>query len=92
MREYGTENAGKIKQRLGVLQAANCLEEVTVLPPERRHELIGNRKGHFAVDLKHPPRPIFEPNHDPLPRKADGGLDLKKINAIIIIEVEDYHG
>ena len=48
-------------------------------PPERRHELSGNRKGQFAVDLKHPQRLIFEPNHNPLPRRADGGLDLKKI-------------
>jgi proteic killer suppression protein len=65
---------------------------VPVRPPERRHELSGNRKGRFAVDLKHPQRLVFEPNHNPLPRGADGGLDLKKINAVTIIEVEDYHG
>lgn len=92
MREYGAENAKKIKQRMAVFMAASCLEEVPPHPPERRHELSGNRKGQFAVDLKHPQRLVFEPNHNPLPRKADGGLDLKKINAITIIEVEDYHG
>ena len=92
VREYGAENAKKIKQRMAVLTAATCLEEVPVHPPERRHELNGIRKGQFAVDLKHPQRLVFEPNHNPLPRKADGGLDLKKINAITIIGVEDYHG
>lgn len=92
VKEYGPENAKKIKLRMAVLAEATCLEEVPHRPPERRHELSGERKGQFAVDLKHPQRLIFEPNHDPLPRKADGGLDLKKINAITIIEVEDYHG
>lgn len=92
MREYGAENAKKIRQRMAVLAAAACLEEVPIHSPDRRHELSGNRKGQFAVDLKHPQRLVFEPNHNPLPRKSDGGLDLKKINAVTIIEVEDYHG
>jgi len=90
-REYGFENAKKVKLRMAVLTTATCLEEVPHRPPERRHELTGSRKGQFAVDLKHPKRLIFEPNHNPLPYKADGGLDLKKIMAITIIEVEDYH-
>ncbi len=92
VREYGNENANRIKLRMAVLMAANCLDEVPVHPPERRHELSGNRKGQFAVDVKHPQRLIFEPNHNPLPRKADGGLDLRKISAITILGVEDYHG
>jgi len=92
LREYGTENAKRIKQRMAVLAAANSLEDVPAHPPERRHELSGNRKGQFAVDLKQPQRLVFEPNHNPLPRKPDGGLDLKKISAVTIIEVEDYHG
>jgi proteic killer suppression protein len=92
VREYGPENAGEIKRRMAVLMAATCLEEVPSHPPERRHKLSGNRKGQFAVDVKHPQRLMFEPNHNPLPCKADGGLDLKKITAVTIIEVEDYHG
>ncbi|MBI4534744.1 MAG: system killer suppression protein [Ignavibacteriae bacterium] len=92
MREYGTENAKKIKHRMAVLAVATCLDEVPVHPPDRRHELSGDRKGQFAVDLKHPQRLIFEPNHNPLPRRTDGGLDLRKISAITIVEVEDYHG
>ena len=92
VREYGSENANEIKRRMAVLQAATCLEEVPVAPPDRRHELKNNRKGQFAVDVKHPKRLVFIPNHNPLPKKANGGLDLRKIQAITIVEVEDYHG
>jgi toxin HigB-1 len=92
VREYGYENAKKIKYRMAILSTANSLDEVPSRPPERRHELVGNRKGQFAVDVRHPKRLIFKPNHNPLPRKDDGGLDLKKIYAITIIELEDYHG
>lgn len=92
MREFGPEDAKKIKLRMAVLGAANCLADVPVGPPTRRHELVGNRAEQFAVDLKHPKRLIFEPNHNPRPRKADTGLDLEKITAITILEVEDYHG
>ena len=31
------------------------------------------------------------PNHEPVPRKDDGGIDLDKLTSIIIIEVVDYH-
>ena len=29
--------------------------------------------------------------HDPVPRLADGGIDLGHVTAITIIEVIDYH-
>lgn len=91
VREYGQANATLIKRRMAVLVAASCLDEVSHRRPERRHELTGGRKEKFAVDIKHPYRLVFEPNHNPLPRKADGGLDLKQITSITIIDVEDYH-
>ena len=91
VREYGSENARLIKRRMAVLVAASCLDEVPYRPPERRHELTENREGQFAVDLKHPYRLVFKPSHSTLPRKTDGGLDLRRITAITIIEVEDYH-
>lgn len=92
VREFGSENAGKIRRRMAVLAAAANLEQVSPRPPERRHELAGERKGQFALDLKHPFRLILAPNHDPLPRRADGGLDLARVTAVTIIAVEDYHG
>ena len=45
----------------------------------------------FAIDLVHPFRLVFEPNHDPLPRRKDGGIDLEQVTAIKILEVVDYH-
>lgn len=78
-------------RRLVVLRAAPSLVEVPHLPPERRHELTGQMKGTFAVDLKHPFRLLFKPAHDPVPTLADGGIDLSQVTAIIILGVEDYH-
>ncbi len=89
--EYGAEMARIIMRRMSVLRAARTLQEITIHRPERRHELKGQRKGQFAVDLKHPYRLVFRPNQDPLPRKSDGSLELEAITAIIILNVEDYH-
>ena len=59
--------------------------------PERCHELTGGRKGQLSVDLEHPYRLIFIPNHEPIPRKPDGGLDWKLVTSIMIIGIEDTH-
>ena len=91
VRECGVENAKLIKRRLAVLGAALSLDEVAHRPPERRHELAGARKGQFAVDVKQPYRIVFVPNHNPLPVKTDGGIDLRQVTAITILGVEDYH-
>jgi proteic killer suppression protein len=76
---------------MAVLKAADNCAMVPTQKPERRHELTGKRKGTFAVDLKHPFRLIFKPNHEPVPVKKDGGIDLSKVTAITILGVEDYH-
>lgn len=89
-KKYG-KNACYIKLRMAVLMAAPSLAHVSRRPPERRHELEGIRKGTFAVDVKHPFRLIFKPNHNPMPQKDDAGIDLERITAITILEVEDYH-
>jgi proteic killer suppression protein len=92
VREYGPEQARIIMRRMSVLRAANNLEEVSPLPPERRHELSGDRNGQFAVDLKQPSRLIFKPNHEPVPLKDDGGYYLRQITAITIMGIaKDYH-
>jgi len=81
----------KIKARMYEFRRATNLSEISEKPPPRRHELTGDRKGKFAVDLIHPYRLIFAPANEPLPLKADGGLDLTKTTIIKIIEVVDYH-
>lgn len=91
IREYGAENARYIMRRMSVLRAAPVLAEVPNRNPERCHELKGNRKGQFAVDIKDPFRIVFIPNHDSLPLRDDGGIDLARVTAITILDVEDYH-
>ena len=48
-------------------------------------------RGMRAVDLEHPKRLVFEPDHDPRPEKDDGGLDWHKVTAVRICEIIDYH-
>ena len=80
-----------IQIRMAVLKNAMNLAQVPPTPPDRRHMLRGGRMGQYAVDLVHPYRLIFEPNHDPVPRLPDGGVNLEEVTSITIIEVSDYH-
>ena len=90
-RTYGDRMARRIQIRLAVLRNARTLDLVPTTPPDRRHQLTGDRRGQFAVDLVHPRRIVFVPNHDPVPLRDDGGMDLEQITAITILEVVDYH-
>ena len=90
-RVYGPRMAKVIMIRLATLKAAETLEQVPTTPPDRRHQLRGDRYEQYAVDLVHPYRLIFEPNHNPIPRKEDGGIAARKVSAITVIEVIDYH-
>ncbi len=89
---WGAENARKIRRRLAELKAAATLADMGRFPPARLHALKGNRKGQFAIDVKHPFRLLFEPAQDPVPLKDDGGVDLARITRIRVLSVEDYHG
>jgi proteic killer suppression protein len=92
-REWGERRGKLLRRRLDELAAAvPSLEMMRELPGARCHELTGNLKGKLAVDLDHPYRLLFEPAHDPVPRKADGGLDWTKVTAITVLEIIDYHG
>jgi proteic killer suppression protein len=90
-RKYGIVCAKLLKHRLDQLGGAKNLEAMRGVPQVRCHELKGNRVGTLAVDLAHPYRLIFEPANDPIPRKADGGLDWMKVTMIRVLAVEDYH-
>ena len=91
LKRYGRNMANVLRIRLGVLQAAPNLAAVPTDKPVRRHLLKGNRAGQFAVDLVHPHRLVFKPNHAPIPLREDGGIDTKHVTAITIIDVVDYH-
>ena len=91
VKAHGKVNARKIMRRLTLLEAAETLSDVPVTPPTRRHELKGNRKGTFAIDVQHPFRITFEPANNSVPTKEDGGIDLDAVIAITITAIEDYH-
>ena len=81
----------KIKQRLKNLKDADNLGIMKTIPAARCHELTGERKGELAVDVSGNYRMIFEPLHDPIPKKDDGGLNWEEVTKIRINEIEDYH-
>jgi plasmid maintenance system killer protein len=88
----GKNCALKLQHRLAVLNEAINLAAFTPnLRPERCHELIGDRAGQLSMDLEQPYRLIFEPNHQLIIKKADGGLDWASVTAIKILEVVDTH-
>lgn len=88
---YGPRMADLIQQRLMELADSETLEAVRSLPGTRCHELHQNWEGHLAVDLVHPDRLVFLPDHDPIPKKRDGGLDWTKVTKIEIVGIGDYH-
>lgn len=87
---WGDERAKRVMKRLNELAKAPTLEVMRNLPG-RTHELTGDRAGQLSIDIDHPYRLIFEPDHDPIPRKEDSGLDWSKVTAIRVIEIADTH-
>jgi len=90
-RRPGSKCAGKLKQRLMELRAADTLFDISHLPPPRCHELTGDRSGQFSLDIEQPYRLIFIPANDPIPRRNDGGIDRQQITEIEIIAITDTH-
>jgi len=91
---HGTLRAKKIRIRMKELRAATHLMDFwpPKSPPGRCHELTeGQRTGQLSVDLDHPYRLVFVPNHDPIPVREDGGLDWARVMAITLLGVEDTH-
>ena len=90
-KEFGDKCAKKIMLRISILKAAPNLDSVPKIKPDRCHSLDGNRKGQYAVDLLHPFRLVFIPDHEDIPELETGGIDLTKVTCIKILKVEDYH-
>ncbi len=91
IKKWGKKHGMKVAQRLKELSAATNLSHISVLPPPRMHELSGERKGEYVVDVGHAYRLIFKPNHNPVPKKDDGGIALEKVTSILILSIENYH-
>jgi plasmid maintenance system killer protein len=90
-KHYGTM-AKKVNQRIKEMEASTTLEVLGKIPAARCHELKGDWKGYLAVDVSGNHRIVFKPDHDPPPKKDDGGLDWSQVTAITIVAIgEDYH-
>jgi proteic killer suppression protein len=89
--KLGDRDAARLQQRLAEMAAVDCLEDLCKIPGARCHELTADRRGQLAVDLVHPRRLIFQPAHNPLPEKPDGGLDRQRVARVIVIEIVEYH-
>jgi len=93
-RVHGASRAKKIRIRMKEFRAASTLMDFwpPKSSPGRCHELTqGRRAGQLSVDLDHPYRLIFVPDHNPVPLRDDGGLDWSKVTAIMILGIEDTH-
>jgi plasmid maintenance system killer protein len=88
--ELGEREGKVLQQRLAEMKASDTLEDLRKMPG-RCHELAGDRKGQLAVDLVHPRRLLFVPDHDPVPKKPDGGLDWQQVTRVTIVGIDDYH-
>lgn len=89
--EFGDKMSKAIAERKDQLERAGNLQELIARRIRRCHQLKGRRKGQFALDLLGSSRLIIEPDHDPVPRRSDGGMDLERIDRVRIVEVIDYH-
>ena len=90
-KDFDVKIAKTIQMRMAVLSHASTLADVPVIPPVRCHQLSQDRDEQFAVSLSKKLRLVFVPNHEPIPRASDGGIDKASVTAIKIIEVIDYH-
>ncbi len=91
-RAHGDRQAKLIRECLDDLQAVECLADMWTLPQHRCHQLTGNLKGVFSLDLVHPYRLLFKPTDSPLLRLEDGGIDLGQVRSVEILGVENTHG
>ena len=73
------------------LKDADNLGIMRTIPAARCHKLTGDRKGELAVDISGNYRMIFEPGHNPIPKKEDGGLNWEEVTKIQLNEIIDYH-
>ena len=90
-RQWGPHLGARVGRRLQELVAFETLEDVPTSLPFRRHQLAADRDEQFAVNLDGKMRLVFDVANDPVPRRADGGIDLGLVTAIHILEVVDYH-
>ncbi len=86
IQRYGLDIAKKLPQRINELKAFATLEDVPSSPPLRRHKLVGNLDGSFAININNQYRLIFRPYGNNI--IID---DLRLIKNIEIMEVSKHY-
>jgi proteic killer suppression protein len=81
--------AVKLHMRIKQLQAVESIDELISLHRGRCHQLVGDRKGEYALDLVHPQRLIFT-KREPTEREQADGSRLT-IQVVRIEDIVDYH-
>jgi toxin HigB-1 len=92
-RKFG-QFAPYVQRRFDLLRQARTLADVPSAPPPRRHQLGHNKDETFAVDVKTKAdkwRIEFVVANNPIPRKNDGGIELKAVTAIEIVNISDHY-
>lgn len=78
-----------VHQTLAELAAAHSLGD---LPPFRRpHPLKGDRQGQFSLELPGGLRLILECSQDPPPFNQDGSINWHAVDAVLVLDIENYH-
>jgi hypothetical protein len=94
VREFGPVGGKRLLQRLEDIASARNRAELALLPGRAHPMRRGQRSNEdqWTMDLHHPQRLVFIPDHDPLPLRPDGGPDLVQVTSVCIVEVADTHG
>jgi hypothetical protein len=91
VQQYGPRLGKLIGQRLDELAALPDLGAGFDVPHLKLHQLKGDRDEQFAVALVYPDRLVFSVANTPIPRVADGGVDVDAITSVVVLGVVDYH-
>lgn len=89
-KEFGGPRAQLLQKRLVDMGAADCLEDLRLLPGH--YHVLENRGYEIAVSLDGPYRLIFAPAHAPVPLNDGSALDWRLVTQVTILRIEDYHG
>jgi plasmid maintenance system killer protein len=92
-KRFGSDMAKKLKIRMDSLAAAESLADFwpPASGPERCHEMKGDLKGQFSVDVKQPYRLLFKVQamREVFDDERERWAAIKSIE---IVSIEDTHG
>lgn len=86
VKKYGIDVAKKLPRRIIELKEFECLNDVPVTLPFRRHKLTGNLNNFYAVNINNQYRLIFKQKDNKIIIE-----NLKEIKEIEIMEVSKHY-